>query len=111
MYGFALKYFILRNICICLEWVSSPIWVFFAKFYSLPFPNSGHSILPSCVNIENFPGRKVEMRKVWLLRYVFIFCFTLFDIVLALSKKRKFTFFYNSLAYIKKKEPPVFFFF
>lgn len=113
MYGFALKYFILRNICICLQWVSRTICFLCAKFYSLLFPNSGQPILSSCVNIENFPGGKVEMRKVWPQRYVFIFCFILFDIVLALSKNRKFAFFLisNLFAYIKEKEPSGVFFF
>lgn len=40
---------------------------------------------------------------------LFIFCFILFDIVLALSKKRKFAFYiYKQLiVYIKEKEPSV----
>lgn len=44
------------------------------------------------------------MRKVWPQRYVFIFCFILFDIVLALSKEE--ICFCDSLAYIKEKEQP-----
>lgn len=47
------------------------------------------------------------MRKVWPQRYVFIFCFILFDIVLALSKEE--ICFCDSLAYIKEKEQPALF--
>lgn len=47
---------------------------------------------------------------------MFIFCFILFEIVLALSKKKEicflfFIFISNTLAYIKEKELPAFFFF
>lgn len=91
IYGFALKYFIFGNICISLQCSNSFICSF-AKFCLLPLPNSGHLTLPNCVNIENYPRGKVEMRQEWPQRYVFIFCFILFDIVLALSKKKEICF-------------------
>jgi hypothetical protein len=75
----------------CLQWAHS-LNCFFAKFFPMILLNSGHLVLPSCVNSENGAGGEIEMRKVWPQRNVFIFCFILFDIVLALSKKRKFAF-------------------
>lgn len=50
------------------------------------------------------------MRKVWPQSYVFIFCFILFDIVLALSKERKFAFVFTCLYKGKRTACPFFFF-